>query len=143
MLALMDNLDTRVDVVNAMIVQMDNGALANVGSSGTLHAGGPEQEMVVQIYCDQGWINADIIHRNCTIYYAGGSVEELPPITDEQSYLSSASADNLVDVIVHGAPNQSPPEVGWHTVELLDAAYRSAADEGRRVSVSSLYESAS
>ena len=37
-----------------MIVQMDNGALANIGSSGTLHAGGPEQEMVVQIYCDQG-----------------------------------------------------------------------------------------
>ena len=48
-LALMDNLDTRVDVVDAMIVQMDNGALANVGSAGTLHAGGPEQEMVVQI----------------------------------------------------------------------------------------------
>ena len=43
-LALMDNLDTRVDVVDAMIAQMDNGALANVGSTGTLHAGGPEQE---------------------------------------------------------------------------------------------------
>ncbi|MCY3899243.1 MAG: Gfo/Idh/MocA family oxidoreductase [Caldilineaceae bacterium] len=142
-MALMDNLDTRVDVVDAMIVQMDNGALANVGSSGTLHAGGPEQEMVVQIYCDRGWINADIIRRSCSIYYADGSVEELPPMTDEESYLSSAPADNLVDVIVGGAPNQSPPEVGWHTVELLDAAYRSAADEGRRVHVSSLYESRS
>ena len=38
-LALMENLDTRVDVVDAMIAQMDNGALASVGSSGTLHAG--------------------------------------------------------------------------------------------------------
>ena len=64
-------------------------------------------------------------------------------MTDEESYLSSAPADNLVDVIVSGAPNQSPPEVGWHTVELLDAAYRSAADEGRRVQVSSLYEAES
>ena len=142
-LALMDNLDTRVDVVDAMIVKMDNGALANVGSSGTLHAGGPEQEMVVQIYCDRGWINADIIHKRCTVYHADGTVEELPPMTEEQSYLSSAPANNLVDVIVRGAPNQSPAEVGWHTVELLDAAYRSAADEGRRVAVSSLYESAS
>ena len=76
-LALMDNLDTRVDVVDAMIAQMDNGALANVGSTGTLHAGGPEQEMVVQIYCDRGWINADIIHKSCAIYYADGSVEEV------------------------------------------------------------------
>ena len=82
-LALMNNLDTRVDVVNAMIAQMDNGALANVGSTGTLHAGGPEQEMVVQIYCDRGWINADIIHRNCAIYYADSYVEELPPTTEE------------------------------------------------------------
>ena len=138
-LALMDNLDTRVDVVDAMIAQMDNGALANVGSTGTLHAGGPEQEMVVQIYCDRGWINANIIQKSCTIYYADGSVEELPPVTEEQSYLSSAPANNLVDVIVRGAPNRSPAEVGWRTVELLDAAYRSAADGGRRVPVSSLY----
>ena len=138
-LALMDNLDTRVDVVDAMIAQMDNGALANVGSTGTLHAGGPEQEMVVQIYCDWGWINADIIHKSCAIYYADGSVEELPAVTEEQSYLSSAPANNLVDVIVRGAPNRSPAEVGWRTVELLDAAYRSAADGGRRVPVSSLY----
>ena len=36
-------------------------------------------------------------------------------------------------------PTMSPAEVRWHTVLLLDAAYRSAADEGRRVSVSSLY----
>ena len=129
-LALMDNLDTRVDVVDAMIAQMDNGALANVGSTGTLHAGGPEQEMVVQIYCDRGWINADIIHKSCAIYYADGSVEELPPVTEEQSYLSSAPANNLVDVIVRGAPNRSPAEVGWRTVELLDAAYRSAARWG-------------
>ena len=64
-------------------------------------------------------------------------------MTDEESYLSSAPADNLVDVIVGGAPNHSPPEVGWRTVELLDAAYRSAADEGRRVQVSSLYEAES
>ena len=91
-LALMENLDTRVDVVDAMLVQMNNGALANVGSSGTLHAGGPEQEMVVQIYCDRGWINADIIKRSCTVYYADGSVEELPPMTDEESW--SAPADN-------------------------------------------------
>ena len=60
-------------------------------------------------------------------------------MTEEQSYLSSAPANNLVDVIVRGAPNRSPAEVGWRTVELLDAAYRSAADGGRRVPVSSLY----
>ena len=142
-LALMDNLDTRVDVVDAMIAQMDNGALANVGSTGMLHAGGPEQELVVQVYCDRGWIDLDISRDSCTIYDADRPVEELPPVTEEQSYRASAPADNLVEVIVRGAPNLSPPEIGWRTVELLDAAYRSAADGGRRMAVSSLYGSAS
>ena len=154
-LALMNNLDTRVDVVDAMIAQMDNGALANVGSTGTLHAGGPEQELVVQVYCDRGWIDLDISRDSCTIYDADRPVEELPPVTEEQSYRASAPVNNLVEVIVRGAPNLSPPEIemgetklahglhlGWRTVELLDAAYRSAADGGRRVAVSSLYGSA-
>ena len=140
-LALMDNLDTRVDVVDAMIVQMDNGALATVGSTGTLHAGGPEQEFVVQIYCDRGWIDVNIVQKSCAIYYSDGSVEKLPPLTAEQSYLSSAPADNLVGIITANAPNLSPPEIGWRTVELLDAAYRSAANAGRKVSISSLYAS--
>ena len=87
----MDNLDTRVDVVDAMIVQMDNGALATVGSTGTLHAGGPEQEFVVQIYCDRGWIDVNIVQKSCAIYYSDGSVEKLPPLTAEQSYLSSGA----------------------------------------------------
>ena len=138
-LALMDSLDTRVDVVDAMIVQMDNGALANVGSTGTLHARGPGQELVVQVYCDRGWVDVNIGRERCTIYYEDGSAEALPPLAEGQSYPAAAPADNLVDVIVRGAPNMSPPETGWRTVELLDAAYRSAADGGRRVAVSSLY----
>ena len=111
MLALMANLDTRADVVGAMIAQLNNGALPNVSRAGTLHAGGPEQEMVVQIFCDRGWTNAYIIHRRCTICYTQAAVEELPPLTDAQGHLSSAQADNRVDVIVRGEPNQSPPQV--------------------------------
>ena len=32
-----------------------------------------------------------------------------------------------------------PAEVGWHTVELFDAAYRLAAADGRGITVDSLY----
>ena len=47
----------------------------------------------------------------------------------------------FVDIILGDAPNFLPGStVGLHTVELLDAAYRSAAQEGVPVAVSSLYE---
>ena len=86
----------------------------------------------MQVYCDRGWIDLDISRDSCTIYDADRPVEELPPVTPEQSYRASAPADNLVEVIVRGAPNLSPPEIGWRTVELLDAAYRSAGNAGRQ-----------
>ena len=47
---------------------------------------------------------------------------------------------NLVDVILGDAPNGCGAEVGWRAVELLDAAYRSAAQDGSFVEVQSLYQ---
>ena len=49
-------------------------------------------------------------------------------------------ATNLVQVVRGEAANGSPAEVGWRTVEFLDAAYRSAAQEGQPVDVASLYD---
>jgi hypothetical protein len=44
-----------------------------------------------------------------------------------------------VDVVLGRAENGSPGEVGWRTVELLDAAYRSAAANGAGVEIAELY----
>jgi len=53
-----------------------------------------------------------------------------------------AVTHNFVDVVLGRAENVSPGEVGWRTVELLDAAYRSAAVNGAPVLVSELYNGA-
>jgi hypothetical protein len=42
-------------------------------------------------------------------------------------------------VILGRAANASPGEVGWRAAELLDAAYRSAAQVGRPVLIEELY----
>ena len=57
----------------------------------------------------------------------------------ENLYPLHATANNLVDVITGKQSNGSPAEYGWWTVELLDAAYRSAELNGQMVSVESLY----
>jgi hypothetical protein len=46
----------------------------------------------------------------------------------------------LIEVITQGAKNRSPVEFGWRTVEMLDAAYCSAALDGKEVLISSLYD---
>ena len=71
MMALMDNLDTRVDVVDAMIVQMDNSALASVAQFGYAACG----RAGAGDGCGRSTVTRDgstptLFRRSCTIYYA-------------------------------------------------------------------------
>jgi hypothetical protein len=75
------------------------------------------------------------------VRYGDGRQEALAPATDATpSYPRFAPADNLVDIILGRAENQSPAMIGWRTVELLDAAYRSAQADGQAIMVEDLYE---
>ena len=149
-MALMNNLDTRVDVIDAITARMDNGALANVGSTGNLQLNDPGK-LAIQVNCDHGWLDLDFVTGAGKIRHADGSEEiwerldtvERPSELEHtvELYPLYSTVNNLVDVITGKASNGSPGEYGWWTVELLDAAYRSAALNGQPVSIESLYES--
>jgi predicted dehydrogenase len=139
-LALMDNLDVQVDVVDAMIARLENGALASIGSTGTLRGGDPEK-LIIQIHADHGWLDIDFTAGVGKIYHPDRHEEILTPLLSaDQIYPAYAPAHNLVEIVLGRATNGSPPEIGWRTVELLDAAYRSAAHNGQAVSIASLYQ---
>jgi predicted dehydrogenase len=146
---LMDNLDVNLDVIDAISVRMNNGALANIGSTGNLQVSDPGK-FTIQVNCDRGWLDFDFITGAGRIRRADGSDELLlmldkvePPPGCEQSeilYPLFAPANNLVEVVTGTAANESTGEIGWYTVELLEAAYRSASLNGQMVRVESLYE---
>ena len=138
-LALMDEMDVRVDVVDAMVVRMDNGALASIGSTGTVPPGDPER-LTLRIDCDNGWVEMEATAGTTTISHPDRSIETLPSLQGEnQIYPANMPVTNLIEVIQGTAANGSPPEIGWRTVELLDAAYQSAAMAGQAVDVEALY----
>ena len=153
-IAAMDNLDVKVDVVNSMIVKMDNGSLATVGSTGGVVGG--DGKLDIQIYCENGFIDLDYIASTGTIHYNDRDAEDISPDLDElnrsiapeiadspgagAAYPAHLPAVNLIEIINNGAKNRSPGECGWRTVEMLDAAYRSVASQGKEISISSLYE---
>ena len=136
----MNNLDVKVDVVDAMVVSMDNGALANVGSIGMIRPGDSDN-LTINIYSDKGSIDLDFIQGTGKIGHANGTDERLPVLSNENElYPMRSTSTNLVDVITGKSVNGSPSEIGLRTVELLDAAYRSASMNGRVVDVDSLYQ---
>ncbi len=136
--AMMENLDVHTDVVDAMAVRLDNGALATVGSVGTVRPGDGDI-LTTQIVCEDGQVALDSIGGTGSIRHKDQSLETFEPLAEDAIYPMQVTAANLVDVINGDAPNGSPAEVGWRVVELLDSAYRSVADGGRQVKVEELY----
>ncbi|MDP7397124.1 MAG: Gfo/Idh/MocA family oxidoreductase [Lentisphaeria bacterium] len=147
-MALMNDLDVKVDVIDAITARMDNGALANIGSTGNLPVT-DSGALDLHVSCERGRLDFDFISGAGHIRHADGSDEflegpntaDMSPGADQpdELYPLFATATNLVDVITGKNPNGSPAEIGWWTVELLDAAYRSAALDGQAVSVNTLY----
>jgi predicted dehydrogenase len=136
-LALMQRHGLALDLVDSMTVAFEGGALGMIGGTGN----GIHRKLDLQIHCEHGAIDLDLVQNTAHIRGPGEIFYELEPPADEgASYPRFAPAHNLVEIALGQASNGSPAEVGWRTVELLDAAYRSAAQQGQAVAISDLYE---
>ena len=128
--AFMDNRGLAVDLVDAIAFRLDNGAVGNVGSTGNLRPGEPQQEEV-RYYASKGYALQDLVSAAVEIHYADGRVES---ISTEEPYPAHATARGLADLIAGRAPNFAPGEFGARAVEFLETAYASAA-RGERLDV--------
>jgi predicted dehydrogenase len=122
--ALMENLDARVDILTALSVRFDNGALANISVVG--HCAGKMREDLT-IWMEQG-----------TLSLRGGKLYREEPGTDLQEVPAEAlpageSPDQaFIDLILGKAENRVPPECGLRVIELTEAAWASA-EQGRPI----------
>lgn len=134
----MENWDVPVDLVNAISVKFhaQNGspAIGVLGSTGNIGVG-DEGQLDIQVYCEHGYLVLDQIHGTLRVKLHDGDEQRYGPLTGEDAYLRFATSENLVDVITGKSENGSPGEVGARVVELLDAAYRSAAQGGGPVKI--------
>jgi predicted dehydrogenase len=135
--ALMHRHGLPLDLVDAMLVEFADGPLGVV--SGTGNQGSAAGGMVdLQVYCEHGSVDINIITGSAHIHRRDGASETIQ-VPDGERYPRFATAQNLVDVALGRAANGSPVEAGWRTVELLDAAYHSAAKNGQAVFIEQLY----
>jgi len=128
-----------VDLAVAILAELDGGALANLGGTGNLPGGGRSFSLTVT--CERGWIEFDEAYGRLIIRREGEEPEryEDAALADSHTDLSFAPTQNFVDVILGRGENNSDGLIGWRAVELLDAAYRSAAQGGAAVSRDELY----
>lgn len=134
--ALMRDFSPGIDLIDAVTVEFTNGAVGTISGSGNWEG----LTFRLEVGCERGWVMLDAAARTATIHTNGLHENEVVHDIDREGVsLGHVTAHNLVDVTLGLAPNGSPPEEGWLAVELLEASYRSAADNGRSVPVSELY----
>lgn len=137
----MSNLDVPVDAVDVLSVRFIGGALGTLASVGT-KPGDDTPHNELRIFGSKGWMEIDMERApRLTWHRHGGGVEELREDDPSMHYPLRAPAQNLADVALGRAPNLSPGSIGQWSVEIVDAAYRSAAS-GDPVTIADLYRSA-
>ena len=67
-----------------------------------------------------------------------GTIETFGPLNASERYPMFATGENLVDVILRRKNNGSPGVIGARVVQILDAAYRSARQDGVVISIDEL-----
>ena len=127
-----------VDVVNAITAEFEDGALGNLGGTGSLAGGGRSCQMTIT--CEKGWIELDENQGRLVVRRAGQEPEEyLSEAKANAGYPYFAPTHNFVDLILGRADNVCGGVIGWLATELLDAAYRSADQDGVSVYRCELY----
>jgi predicted dehydrogenase len=128
--AFMETFDVKVDLCDAISVRFDGGTVGTLSSTGGIPASqSGHQQLELRIYGSGGYVLLDAMDGTCSIYYNDGSIERFDDVRPDRRYPLEATSRHLVDLILDDrAVNLSSGEIGARTVELLEAAYRSAAE---------------
>jgi predicted dehydrogenase len=123
-------LDAPVELHDAISVRYEGGAIGTVaGGSAHLGAGNNKHQLEVRAIGSEGQVLVDVEREAAWLWRDGGDTDlrlELEP--DAGAYDCDGPPNALVDLALgRDVVNHSPGELAARTVELLDAAYRSAA----------------
>ena len=132
--ARMSNHGRKMDMADALTVEFDNGALGIIGSSGEARVGAG---VMLKVLCESGACNFDSALQAAVLQRKDGESEDLSKLGRWGGRYSVT--DNFVQVVLGRAANGSTGENGLRVVEVLDAAYRSAQQDGRAVRIEELY----
>ena len=127
---------TAVEFHDSLSVRFTSGAIGSVsGASAHLEANAAKHYLVVQIIGAEGQLTLDLSRELLVRYRVGEGEVTVPLAPDAGAYDCAGPIDALV-ALARGdtAANNSPGELGVRTVEIIEAAYRSARS-GRREAV--------
>ena len=130
--AFMEQRDLQVDLVDAIVYRLDNGAIGTMASTGSVAPGQPTQHEF-RYYGTEGLILQDLVTGEVGIHYNDGRVEQVGPLPDGEAYPAHLPSQRFAELVAGRGENLAPGDSAAHVVEFLEAAYRSAESDGMPV----------
>jgi predicted dehydrogenase len=126
--ALMSAPDARVDLYDALSVRFASGAIGTISGAGTVPPMGSAQFQVdLRLFGSEGMLLLDCERARLELRRHDGRSERLELAPNAGEYTCDGPPNNFVDLILgRTTVNGSPGEPAMRSVQLLDAAYRSA-----------------
>ncbi|HET6443259.1 MAG TPA: Gfo/Idh/MocA family oxidoreductase [candidate division Zixibacteria bacterium] len=126
--AYMSGPDSPVDLYDAVVAKLNNGAIATISGAGTQPPSKTKHEMDIRIYGSEGVLSLDLYYEHLTVHREDGQNFALDVEPGDGDYACDGPLNRFIDVIKgESMENLSPGEVGARTIELIEAAYQSTA----------------
>ena len=132
--AVMRNYGHNVDVVDALVIEWESGAIGSMASIGTVPSA-HEVQREFRYYGEDGVLLQDLRTGSLSLHREGEEVIDYPLPPAEELYPAGAPSASLVDLVAGGSTNPSPGELGARAVECLEAAYLSALAGGASAAI--------
>jgi predicted dehydrogenase len=126
--ALMTAPGSQVDLYDALCVRFAEGAISTISGAATVPPTGAAQFQVdLRIFGSDGMLLLDCERARLELRRHDGRCERLELAPDAGAYSCEGPPNNFVDLVLgKTTENWSPGEAAMRSVQLLDAAYRSA-----------------
>lgn len=115
----------RLDIFDALNVELENGCIASIASTGATPIENRLYE--VRIYGTKACLFMELWAGTMTVMRRdGGGETRYPDLAPAEIFPERAPAQNLVDSVLGVAPEVSPGTLGLASMEVVDAACQSA-----------------
>lgn len=117
-----------VEMYDAVVAKFDNGSIASISGAGTQPPNDPKHELDIRIFGNEGELRLDLYRELLEVHRVDGNIVKVEVKPGDGEYTCDGPVNRFIELIRgQDKENLSPGEVGARTIEIIEAAYRSAA----------------
>lgn len=126
--AYMNRAGASVEMYDALVAKFDNGSIATISGAGTQPPTDPKHELDIRLFGNDGELRLDLYREWLELHRNDGEAWKFDAKPGDGDYACDGPVNRFIDLILgKTTENWSTGESAARAIEIIEAAYRSAA----------------